>query len=188
MAFFGMSARHREIAFVAGNRTGKTFAGSYAAAVHATGRYPDWWPGRRFEDPTNGWAVGKTSETARDIIQVALFGDDPDDPGTGAIPAADILDIRFRPNTNKSIDFAIVRHVSGGTSRIGLKSYDQRRKAFEGTARHWIWLDEEPPQDIYSECLIRTATTDGLVFCTFTPLEGATEVVTAFLEESEERV
>ena len=44
-----------------------------------------------------------------------------------------------------------------------------------------IWLDEEPPEDVYGECLIRTATTDGIVMLTFTPLAGMSEVVMSFM-------
>ena len=35
--------------------------------------------------------------------------------------------------------------------------------------------------DVYGECIIRTATTNGLVLLTFTPLEGMSEVVMSFL-------
>jgi phage terminase large subunit-like protein len=46
-----------------------------------------------------------------------------------------------------------------------------------------IWLDEEPDLDVYSECLLRTMTTGGLVMCTFTPMLGLSEVVMSFLPE-----
>ncbi len=74
-----------------------------------------------------------------------------------------------------------MRHASGGWSVLGLKAYNQGRGSFEGTAQHVIWLDEEPPMDVYGECLIRTATTDGIVMLTFTPLAGMSEVVLGFL-------
>lgn len=184
LAFFAGGAQHRERLFMAGNRVGKTIAGSYETMLHLTGRYPAWWAGRRFTEPGQWWAAGTTLETTRDIVQAELFGPG-DDYGTGMIPLVDIADIKRRPNTNGAIDFATVRHVSGGLSRIGLKSYDQGRKAFEGTAKHGIWLDEEPPLAIYTECLTRTATTDGIVMITFTPLNGATDVVLSFLEDAE---
>ncbi len=60
-------------------------------------------------------------------------------------------------------------------------SCQQGRGSFEGTALHGIWLDEEPPLDVYGECLIRTATTDGIIMLTFTPLAGMSEVVMGFL-------
>ncbi len=72
-------------------------------------------------------------------------------------------------------------HVSGGWCTLGFKSYQQGRGSFEGTSQHGIWLDEEPPMDVYGECLIRTATTDGIIMLTFTPLAGLSEVVMGFL-------
>ena len=61
------------------------------------------------------------------------------------------------------------------------KSYDQRREAFQGTEIDVVWLDEEPPLEIYAECLTRTMTTNGLVMLTFTPLQGITPMIKSFL-------
>lgn len=36
--------------------------------------------------------------------------------------------------------------------------------------------------DVYNECLLRTATTNGIVIMTFTPLLGMSEVVLSFLQ------
>ena len=41
--------------------------------------------------------------------------------------------------------------------------------------------DEEPPMDVYSECLLRLMTTNGLMLCTFTPLLGLSDVALMFL-------
>lgn len=86
-----------------------------------------------------------------------------------------------------AIDVAYVRHASGGLSTIGFKSYGKDRDSFEGTERDLIWMDEEPPKDVYDECLIRLMSTvpgkpGGLAVITFTPVEGDTEVVRTFLE------
>ena len=187
MAFFAGGKIHHERMFMAANRVGKTICGAYESALHLTGDYPEWWPGRRFTAPTNGWAAGKTSETTRDIVQLALCGP-PERMGTGMIPADLIVDRRFKPNTNQSLDWISVKHVSGKSSWLGMKSYDQGRKAFEGTEKDFIWLDEEPPMPIYTECLTRTATVNGIIYDTFTPLEGATEMVLSFMEPGIERV
>jgi len=69
----------------------------------------------------------------------------------------------------------LVRHISGGISRIKIKSYAEGRKSFEGTEQEVIWLDEECPLAIYTECITRTMTTNGLIMLTFTPLEGLTK-------------
>ena len=48
-----------------------------------------------------------------------------------------------------------------------------------------MWFDEEPPLDIYTEGLTRTNATGGLVFLTFTPLKGMSDVVRMFLSDSD---
>jgi len=44
-----------------------------------------------------------------------------------------------------------------------------------------VWMDEEPPQAIYSEALTRTNATSGSVYVTFTPLLGMSDVVKRYL-------
>jgi phage terminase large subunit-like protein len=102
------------------------------------------------------------------------------------IPAHLILSTTLqRGGLSGSLETITVRHVSGGTSVIGLKTYEQGRSSFEGTSRHVIWCDEEPPEDCYTEMLYRTVTTRGIVLTTFTPLQGLSSVVKAFLEPTE---
>jgi hypothetical protein len=47
--FHAAGASARERLLMAGNQLGKTIAGGFEAAMHATGRYPGWWQGRRFD-------------------------------------------------------------------------------------------------------------------------------------------
>src|SRR6516225_4374520 len=61
LEFHAAGASYRERLLMAGNQIGKTMAGGMEAAMHATGRYPDWWRGCRFDRPTNGWACGDGS-------------------------------------------------------------------------------------------------------------------------------
>src|ERR1035441_8845651 len=72
--FLAAGATFRERLFMAANRTGKTETGAYEMACHLTGRYPDWWQGRRFSEPINAWACGTTNGTTRDIVQEKLLG------------------------------------------------------------------------------------------------------------------
>lgn len=181
LEFFEAGASYRERCFMAANRIGKTEgAGGYETTLHLTGLYPDWWEGRRFDEPVSWWAAGKTNETTRDIIQSKLLGP-KEARGTGLIPGKLILGTTPKTGIPDAVDTIKVKHVSGGISTCGLKSYKQGRDGFEGTEKHGIWLDEEPPLDIYGECLIRTATTNGIVYITFTPLEGMSETVMSFL-------
>jgi phage terminase large subunit-like protein len=101
--------------------------------------------------------------------------------GTGLVPGDCLGRPNWRSGIPNLIDTIKVHHISGEWSVIGLKSYQQGRGSFEGTEQDIVWLDEEPPLEIYTECLIRTMTTRGLIMCTFTPLEGMSEVVLSFL-------
>lgn len=191
LEFFKAGAIFRERCFMAGNRVGKTVAGSYETTCHLTGNYPDWWEGRRFHGPIKAWCAGKTNETTRDIIQVELLGNITFSgqrklvDGTGLIPKEvigfDPGQLSWKAGVADLVDMIKIRHKSGGWSELGLKSYQQGRGSFEGTARHVVWFDEEPPMDVYGEALIRTATTKGLIMLTFTPLEGMSDVVQEFL-------
>ena len=183
-AFFEAGAKYKERTFMAGNRTGKSVAGAFEASCHATGIYPTWWKGRVFEHPTHGWAVGTTARATRDTAQKELIG-----PvgawGTGMIPKDKIGKFWSLAGVPQGIDIIQVKHVSGGWSTIGFKNYEQPLGAFFGTALDWVWEDEECPQEHYNELLIRTMTTKGIVFNTFTPLRGLTPMVVRFAEKAD---
>jgi Terminase large subunit, T4likevirus-type, N-terminal len=112
--FHAAGAKHRERLLMAGNQLGKTLAGAMETAIHATGRYPSWWRGKRFDKPTISWVAGTTGETVRDTVQRMLIGRAGQE-GTSAIPKdaiaelvpargiADLLDgIKARANTNRA--------------------------------------------------------------------------------------
>lgn len=185
MEFFKAGALYKERLFLAANRVGKSLAGAYEVACHVTGDYPDWWEGKRFDCPTEWWVAGSTTVTTRDAPQKELIGP-PSDIGTGMI-ARDLL-IKMTPKhgTANAIDEVWVKHIpTGGTSRIGFKTYDQKRRAFEGTAKHGVWFDEEPPNDVYNEALLRTMTTKGILLSTLTPMQGLTEFIVQFQDTAE---
>lgn len=184
MQFFDAGSRYPERLLLGGNRTGKTENAAYEVTCHLTGIYPHWWTGRRFDHPVEIWTAGDTATTTRDIQQLTLYGPVPAAPRTGMIPAHLITHVSPRSSIPNGIETIWVRHVSGGDSSIHFKSYDQRREAFQGTSRHVIWLDEECPEEIYTECLLRTLTCDGIVIVTFTPVEGLTPFVQTWLENS----
>lgn len=183
LQFMKLGATHRERMFMAANRSGKSIAGGYEMTCHLTGIYPHWWEGKRFDHPVDCWAAGDTSQTTRDIVQTALMGE-PGQWGTGLIPKHCIAEdgLRMRPGVPGGLDTVRIVHASGGVSKLGFKSYDQKRRGFNGVAKHVIWLDEEPPLEVYGECLMRTMTTAGILMVTFTPLMGITPFVDDFLQ------
>lgn len=184
--FFKGGATFKERLFMAANRVGKSESGAYETTLHLTGLYPEWWEGKRFDQPVQWWACGTTSETTRDIVQDKLCGS-VTNLGTGMIPAHLITHHTRRPHgLPGAIEQIWVKHVSGGVSTLGFKAYEQGRQSFEGTAKHGAWCDEEPPQDCYTEMLYRTMTTRGIVYTTFTPLQGMSDVVRGFIEPDKE--
>jgi len=190
MEFFRAGATHRERLLLAANRVGKTVAGGAELTYHMTGEYPAWWDGYRFDRPVQCLAAGDTSQTTRDIIQTKLLGGLWGTPefGTGLLPG----DLLGKPTPARGVanlyEEITVEHVSGGTSRLMLRSYDQGRRIFQGTEQDFVWMDEEVPKDVYDEALIRTMTTRGLVIMTFTPLSGLTPLVVDFLEARHQQV
>lgn len=180
--FHGAGLKFRERLFRAGNQLGKTIAGSAEAAIHATGAYPPWWNGKRFAKATVGWCSGVTSEITRDSVQRLLLGP-VGARGTGFIPDKAIVDVSPARGVADLADTIQVRHVSGEISRIRLKYYEQGREKFQAESLDWAWNDEEPPEDVYNEILTRTNATGGIVWTTFTPLKGMSEVVRRFLRD-----
>jgi phage terminase large subunit-like protein len=182
LAFHHAGAKHRERLMCAGNQLGKTLAGGMEAAMHATGRYPDWWQGKRFDKPTIGWACGVSGEVLKDTSQRTLLGR-VGTIGTGTLPKDSIIDTVTARGIADLVATIKVAHVSGGVSLIGLKSYAAEREAFQGETLDWAWADEECDVGIYTELLTRTNIGNKPVFMTFTPLLGVSTVVKRFLHE-----
>ena len=170
---------------MAANRVGKTYCGAAETAYHLTGDYPKWWEGRKFKKPVRAWAAGESNDTTRDIIQNELLGNpqDPDKKGTGAVPLNRIVETTRKPGVPNALSSALIKHRTGGNSHISFKAYEQGFEKFMGEAIDVVWLDEEPKQEIFSQCITRTADTDGVVYMTFTPERGMTHVVSGFLND-----
>lgn len=181
--FAQASSNCSQLLAMTGNRCGKTMTGGFIMACHLTGLYPEWWLGRRFDHPIMAWAAGISTDTTRDILQSELFGqwNDPSQFGTGAIPKEMIIETVNKPGVPMAFQAALVKHISGGVSTLVFKSYEMSQDKFMGTAQHVIWLDEECPKDIYTQCVTRTATTGGIVMLTFTPEHGLTDIVKDFM-------
>jgi phage terminase large subunit-like protein len=187
MQFFAAGKDFMERALIAANRTGKTTAAGTEVSYHLTGRYPEGWQGRVFHCSVEVWAAGDTAQTTRDVIQNMLLGH-IEDPGTGLIPRDAIVGITRKAGVPDAVETIIVKHASGDNSHVTFKSYDQKRKSFQGTFKHLIWLDEEPSDaGIYTECLTRLINDNnpGMIMCTFTPLYGLSPVVLEFLPGGE---
>jgi len=168
---------------MAGNRCGKTTCGAAEMAMHLTGAYPDWWEGKRFDKPIRAWAAGVTNESTRDVVQEKLMGPPQRESewGTGMIPKSAIGGVIKAQGISGLIDSVGVMHVTGNYSTLQFKSYERQREKWQGMGLEVLWLDEECPEDIYLEGLTRTNETKGIVYITFSPVAGWTNVVQRFL-------
>jgi phage terminase large subunit-like protein len=168
-----------------------TVAGAAEAAMHLTGRYPDWWDGKRFAKPIVMLAGSESYELTRDGVQRLMVGppDREEEWGTGFIPADCINARTRRMGVSNALDSITVRHVSGGMSSLYFKAYEQGRGKWQANTVDYVWFDEEPPEDVYIEGITRTNATQGLIALTFTPLMGMSNVVARYLmEENPDRI
>lgn len=184
--FFALGLTCGERMLRAGNQEGKTYAAAFETACHMTGIYPNWWKGHRFLKAPRGWIAGVTAPLVRDAPQTLLCGPPGNDEqfGTGMIPKELFVGVptASRSATN-AIDTIRVRHTSGGISTATFKSYEQGREKFQSEAVDFLWLDEEPPEDVYNECMTRTTATNGIIYITYTPLKGMTPLTRKFMKE-----
>lgn len=184
----GSSGENSQTLLMAANRVGKSFVGAANVAFHATGKYPDWWTGQRWRGPITIWAAGVSAESTRDILQNELVGP-PDDitmRGSGMIPLECIGDVVRKPQVPNAIQSVMVKHHTDGEfdgwSRIVFKAFEQGESKFMGVSVHEVWLDEQPPDGLFTQCVTRTANTGGNVTMTFTPEDGVTPVVNQFMK------
>jgi phage terminase large subunit-like protein len=148
-----------------------------------TGAYPPWWQGKRFDHPVHAWIAGESGQSVRDTAQTHLFGTPGDPNAVGLIAPGLIIGLPDRSHgTQNLFDTVRVRHASGGVSTVSTKTYEQDRGKWQGATLDLLWLDEESPAAIYGEALSRL-TGDGIMFTTFTPLMGRTELVERFLHD-----
>jgi phage terminase large subunit-like protein len=182
LKFFELGAKYKMRLFCAANQVGKSTGSLIETTYHLTGDYPKWWKGYRFTKPIRCWAVGQNSDTIRNLLQKRLLGD-VGDFGSGMIPKGclDLDSLKEAKKSSTPITTFRVKHKSGGFSSIDLKTYESGRRAFEGEPVDLIVCDEEPPLDIFTECVTRTVATGGILIINFTPLLGMSDMVLNFL-------
>ena len=181
LAFIALTAFKREILFMAGTQCGKTRCGAFIATCHLTGIYPDWWTGRRFSHPVHAWAGSITSDMTMQKLQAELCGkpNSPADYGTGLLPRELLLGYTLSHGTTGAFSSIRVKHISGGTSELDFKAYEQGVGKWQAATLDFLWLDEEPPDDVYDEAKARL-TGKGFIYITATPLMGVTPFIKLF--------
>ncbi len=186
--FIDSTREHSFCLFGAGNQLGKTLTSCYFIRTVATGKYPHWWTGRRWDRPVSITIASVTPAQIRKAIQQKLFGrfsdlgtgmlsrEDLTNPETGAIMTWNM------PGTSNTIGTAEVNHVTGGKSIIEVLTYQQGRDVFQGNTSDLVLFDEEPDHySLYSEAVRGILRNNGLFLLSFTPLKGITPLLQNFL-------
>ena len=187
LRFFETGASERR-GILAANRIGKTVSTCYETACHLTGQYPEWWTGYRFTKPITCMVAGEGWSQVALVLQNELLGTQDvkitDNLGTGVIPR-DCIVVDTMRNDGANCIGVEIRHVSGSNSYLLFANYTQEVRQLQGFKLNLAVFDEQPPDDFFSEIVTRTATTQGKVLCSFTPLKGLNGLVSKFWNKEE---
>jgi hypothetical protein len=191
--FFAKGATHSERVVCAGNRVGKTASETYEVAVHATGDYPEWWEGLRFNHAPTIWCFGVTSEQLVAVLQRQLFGDITADGITGGMIAPhEVVEVTRGLGSPNLIRSALVKHKNGKLSRVELRAYTQSKTgtgtlSFAGVELDYALVDEQAPDSIVYQVLTRLMTGNkgkgGAFVNGMTPELGLTPYLTDCFEK-----
>ena len=186
--FFETGATHTRRGMIAANRAGKTIASTYETAYHLTGRYPPDWKGKRWDKPIIAMASGESWEQVAKTLQSKLLGCDDIKQGyklgTGSIPR-ELIDEKSIRSDGANVLSIEVWHETGGKSKLYFSNYTQQVRHLQGFELDLVVLDEQPPDETFSELVVRTAARNGQVICSFTPLKGLSGLVRKFWDQIE---
>lgn len=194
--FHNAGATHKQRLVMAANGVGKSESCSAETAIHATGLYPEWWEGWRFDKPTHIWVGAIDNAMQKEGPQRALFGRDCNENlGTGFIPYESIVELEFRQAGIKEvIDTAVIRHKAGGHTILRFKTFEQGWRKWQSGDPDIIQMDEEPNEldmtqrGVFSEILTRLVRNSGILYCGYTPLLGETDLTRHFMYPKSEGV
>ena len=184
LKFFNTGESERR-GILAANRIGKTVSTCFEVACHLTGRYPDWWPehAKRFDKPVTVMCAGEGWQQVAMVLQAELLGTQDikitENIGTGMIPR-ECIKFETMRNDGANCLGVEVKHKSGSYSYLVFANYTQEVRQMQGFKLNLAVFDEQPPDDFFSEIVTRTATTQGQVLCSFTPLKGLNGLVSKF--------
>lgn len=155
---------------VGSNRGGKTVAGSVESVWRLTGRHPYL---RVHEPPVAGRVLTVDYDNGADqIIEPAI---------SQWLPPSELRNGSWEDSYNRRRHLLTLRNGS----TLEIKTHQQELEALAGTARHFLWCDEEPPKSHFYESRTRLLDYNGVFFITMTPIEGMTWVYNELVEGQE---
>lgn len=151
IAFHESSAPYRM--FCGANRSGKTLAGAAELVWYALGTHPY----KKVSVPNEQWVVSTDYNVQKEASQRAVMS---------FLPTNEILG---NPSHIKAGVIDTIYLKNG--SVISFKSTDSGVSRFAGAAKRGIWFDEEPPKEIWQECIARIGAGQQLdIWLTMTPI------------------
>jgi phage terminase large subunit-like protein len=123
--------------FAGGNRVGKSLASAAELVWYALGTHPH----KKIDVPNEGWVISKDYNVQKEAIQKCILE---------LLPKRAI---KGEPSHVKSGILDTIYLKNG--SIITFKSVDSGTSRFAGAAKRWIAFDEEPPKEVWNECMSR---------------------------------
>jgi phage terminase large subunit-like protein len=152
IAFHESPAQGRLI--IGGNRSGKTVAGGAESVMRLSGTHPTY--SKRPPIKGRAIAVDFPQGIEKVVMPEIARWTPPSLLKNGSWEESYSKGTRTLTLTNGSF--------------IEFMSYDQDVDKFSGTSRDFVWFDEEPPEDIFNENMMRLVDAAGSWWVTMTPL------------------
>lgn len=183
--FLDLTAQYDTICLMSGNQVGKSMLVSYLISRHAEGVYPEWYEGKRFEKSAPFIVVAsETNQAVKNNVQSYLV-QKSGIVGHGFLTKKSIIETTKMAQGGGYQELKI-QHSSGELSTILFMAYSQQREKFQGLRADIVWFDEQPTDtDIFAEAAMRLIAKKGQFYLTFTPLQGANEIVNMFIPNGE---
>jgi phage terminase large subunit-like protein len=158
-------------AVFAGNRWGKTYGLAMEIFWHVSKTHPHWEP----------LAAGPIKARVCSVDYQTSVKSMIDDTFKVLVPRRYLKGNSW--DTAFSKEKMTLYFKNGGF--IEFMSYNQDVEAYAGVARHIIWEDEEPPEEIHRENMARLSTTKGIMIMSMTPVRPQMWVVSEIYEKAE---
>jgi phage terminase large subunit-like protein len=159
--------------FLGGNRSGKTVAGINEDIMWLRGKHP-----YLSLPPAPIYGRIVTVDFKNGMHKIIL-------PQLSQwIPPSDLINGSWEDSWNG----ALYKLTLANGSEVEIMSHEQDLDKFAGVPRHFMHFDEEPPQDIFKECLARLTDYNGRWWMTMTPVEGMTWTYDEIWEKRDTRL